>query len=88
MVGKEVNQKPMLQVGEPENLCPKYLFLRLDATPESSWRDRLSGSAASNTLQLFLTVNFNTQTFALKLGKAKFGIRAGKLQPTLSNRYL
>ncbi len=65
-----------------ENKCPDCLFLKLEPIPI---KEGLFNRKSDSQIDLYLTINFNSQWQELLGGKVEFGIRHGELRLILEN---
>ncbi len=73
----------------PENRCPDCLGMELTVNPnETVKKGRFNRKKPDNnpeSLELYLTINFNEQWEYLLGGRVKFGLRGGELRLILQN---
>ena len=74
---------------EPENKCLGCLFMKLEGIPVQPEKQEISKlqpqSAATEQLNLYLTLQFKEQRELLLGGRFKFGLKGGKLSLKLEN---
>lgn len=69
---------------EPENKCDDCVYMKLELKPIET-RTLIPLKTEVNSLELFLTLNFNWQEENIYGGTIRFGIKRGTLKITLTN---